>query len=394
MVSSSSVVTLIYSSLALHHSFGFIPSIITCRSKGHHRRRNHPISKSSLQPTNIGGLTVAHVSAAITTTDVQVYDNVFSPEVCEVLRCLALEGTVRRNSEDTCLFLRPPYNVTDLTPLEHAMDSALTALKDPCRTVEYWSRDEHMNLRAHVDIDEIELGENGKLRAPSAAHVLYLSVKPDLKGPTCVFPSQRLGWSNDDESNADIDLVTIPAVVSRLLRFPGDAVHAVPCPADRWLLSEEEENNLRMEEMLEEEEEEGLVEEYEDVFDDEDTDVERAVLLFNTWPNDKPPPTDVDMDYADESDTVEERVAEWNSDYGIDSALLRCHPKEEWNEQSFLKEPHAKREKDAIARVNLMGGQDRRLLSEDTAKLHVQEKILRRAVNQQTHPTWLCLQQE
>ena len=196
-------------------------------------------------------------SAPIHAPSVQVCDGAFSPAACECLRCLAVEGTLRRGSDATVLFVRPPSNATALTPLEHAIDSALTALGDGAAAVEYWYRDEHMNLDAHVDLDEVAFdetesetgcagaaGREHHLMSPAASHVLYLRVREDLRGraPTVLFPGAERGRAianscnagHGDEAasesapSAGVDLVTVPAVQGRLLRFPGNVLHAVP----------------------------------------------------------------------------------------------------------------------------------------------------------------------
>ena len=118
------------------------------------------------------------------------------------------------------------------------------------------------------------------------------------------------GWNREEreESNeGDTEMVTVPCVPGRILRFDGRAMHAVPRPFDRYLLSDKEEKILRTEE-----EDEFYDDDYEedDFFDDdddsendydqylEDNDDElRSVLLFNTW-SDGPPPRFVDADFA------------------------------------------------------------------------------------------------
>lgn len=328
--------------------------------------------------------------------DVQVYDDVFSPLACDEIHDLAVEHSFRGNC-DTGIFVRPPYNLKPLTPLEHVMDSALTALNDPCRTVEYWSREEYMNIDAHCDIDENELGETARLRCPQFAHVLYLKVKADLKGPTCVFPGKRVGWN----TTRTTDLVTVPAVQGRLLKFPGSAMHAVPRPPHRWLLSDEEEQRLRVEDDADE---------YEDDDEDDEDDVERSVLLFNTWPDDGPPPRGVKRDHAtsgipdgielddDTTDYLEaqeaQRLAEWEEDYGANAELIRCNARSRWSEAcltegaTLLNEASEKElQQNHQVRVNLMGRRNRRLHPENTARLDGPMDELRGGLEQETTAT-------
>jgi hypothetical protein len=324
-------------------------------------------------------------------SDVSVYDGVFSPSVCEELHNLALDHNLR-GDDGSSIFTRPPHNKKPLTPLEHAIDSALVELDDTSKLVEYWSRDEYMNIDAHADIDEVQLEEERTLRCPKVAHVLYLQVQTGLRGPTCVFPDKKKGWGIDiDDDAIGVDLVTVPAFQGRILRFPGSAMHAVPRPANRWLLSREEERALRDQEEEEFLDESSLEEEDDDDWDedddgDEDEDIERSVLLFNTWPDDEPPPKGVNGDYAtgalpdgielDEEDAVNfsktqeaQRLAEWEEEYGPNAQNIRCHARSEWQNvgiQIRAAEPESAEDE---LRICLMGKKKRRVYVKKIAKL-------------------------
>jgi hypothetical protein len=375
--------------------------------------------------------------------DVQVYDAAFSPVACNVIQSLALVHSLASNS-DTCIFFRPPFNETALTPLEHAMDSALTALNDTSgRIVEYWSRDEYMNIDAHVDIDENALEEDGVIRYPEVAHVLYLEVKKGLRGPTCIFPEKRVGWSLDhllkEGSNNSakrqstvvdfnlVPLVMVPAVQGRIVRFPGSAMHTVPCPVHRWLLTDEEEQTLRYEEVNDDDDDDDDYyyddddtdeddEEDDNEDDEEDEEVERSVLLFNTWSDEGPPPRDVKTGYAtalsispDGPEGEQRLIEEWEEDYGVDAKWIHCNPVSEWSQATLetkdctLSEKFPAKEtnedgvdsKVQLARVHLMGEQNRRLYSEKMARFHVPEKqVFQDALNQEVKVTRLHLTEE
>ena len=99
-----------------------------------------------------------------------------------------------RTNDGSSIFVRPPYNDRPLTPIERAIDSALIEMNDSTRLVEYWSRDEYMNIDAHADIDEATLQDESVIRCPQVGHVLYLQIQNGLHCPTCVFPSERIGW--------------------------------------------------------------------------------------------------------------------------------------------------------------------------------------------------------
>ena len=278
---------------------------------------------------------------------VEVWDAVFSPEVCRELHELAMDHSERTTGEEddddeendeenddndsldgSSIFVHRGRNRSDvdqLTPIEQALDSFLDAYYDHGEddaigeiVVEYWCRQEHLNLEAHADVDEVwfersckrRMNDANGFRYPSIGHVLYLT-KPTLGiGPTCVFPP-KVVRSSDDDANQQNDnngsvlitdeiesVVTIPAVPGRVLRFPGSALHAVPKPANVWfsqndgLGDNEDHDNEDEDEHDEEEEKENDYEidgEWDDDEDDEewdeedDDDEERSVILFNIW---------------------------------------------------------------------------------------------------------------
>ena len=275
------------------------------------------------------------ISSSGSRSGVEVWDGVFSPEVCKELHELAVDHSERTTGEysdddgsdeddsleGSSIFVYRGHNRSPdekLTPIEQALDSFLTAYYDRNESedgkeqhrnrkivVEYWCRQEHLNLEAHVDVDEVwferKCAKNRHLserfRYPTVGHVLYLT-KPTLGvGPTCVFPPKAIDLAeggpkqqNEDVSIRDqIDsVVTVPAVPGRVLRFPGSALHGVPKPVDVWLSQHT---------VDEEEEEDDDEDDYEvdakgddnyddDCVDDEwddDDDEERSVILFNTW---------------------------------------------------------------------------------------------------------------
>ena len=345
---------------------------------------------------------------------VQVFDNVVSPVVANVLHYLAFEQSLRSNG-DTCLFVRPPYNNKPLTPLEHFIDSVLnttetTKASADCRVVEYWSREEYMNIKAHVDIDENSL-HYGRLDCPETSHILYLSVQDGLKGPTCIFPTEKGSWTTETDREGVVDLITIPAVSGRMVKLPGNAMHAVPCPPTRWLLKQEEEHALTS---LEEEEEDDWEDE-EDEEDDEDEEaeddgaeeleddedeIERSVLLFNTWSGDGP--QGVKGDYTDiwpdgiglDKDNSEAKglVEEWQEDYGIHAERIRCLPKSDWKETLVYKvaEEASSSSKEQL-RIPLMGDETRRGVPNETVVLQVPKGALQDAVEQESRATQLRL---
>ena len=294
---------------------------------------------------------------------VQVDDNVFSPEACVELHLLAQEHT-SRSRDGSSIFFRD--DTSELTPIEHALNSYLTAVGDPHEIVEYWSRDEYLNIDAHTDVDELELEEDRRIRCPEFGHVLYLIVDPEVRAPTCVFPTKLGGWTE----GAKTELVTVPAVQGRVLRFSGSAMHAVPKPADRFLLSEEQERIVVENQVLEEED-----------VDEESGDIDRSVILFNTWSREGP--RGVAEDYSepslpqgielDDSNSFQEisrsqRVEVWEEDYAEKCSDLWCRPSSQWRPVDIIKDRCL--EKDSAVRVPLMGWKVRRLYPKK--KVHLQ----------------------
>ena len=305
--------------------------------------------------------------------NVRVYDNVFSSEACDSIHGLAIDHQCRAtNSDGSSIFYRPPEDGVTLTPLELAIDSTLAALNDTSRVVEYWSREEYLNIDAHADVDEGELEDEGEIRCPTFGHVLYLQADESVRGPTFVFDKME-GWergeSQDNGGASNTEMVTVPCVPGRVLRFDGRAMHAVPKPFDRYLLAEEEEKSLREEEA--------------ELYGDEDDDELRSVLLFNTW-SDGPPPRFVDADYFsgalplgieieftendDENDGAT-NICDEDSDMvvgGNDDVEMLCNSVQEWEDVAINtivprgEGAECDDEDDTSVNVNLMGNKQRR----------------------------------
>ena len=350
--------------------------------------------------------------------EIQVFDNVFSSYACEELIYLTRDHSERGN-DGSSVFTRPPNNDKPLTPIEHAIDSFLISINDATKKVEYWSRDEYINIDAHADIDEEQLEDDDMLRCPQMGHVLYLEVEEGLKGPTCVFPSKRFGWGKRYEYDVDseeeeVEMVIVPAVKSRVLRFPGNAMHSVPCPPNRWLLSKDEEGELRQEEEEKEndcENEHDIEDDYfEEDYDDDDEldndDVERSVLLFNTWPDDEPSPKGVNGDYVtgslpegielSEVDALSflkseeaQRLTEWNNEYGLDAEKLRCNTRQQWEciEIESANCDYNTGVDSGSVRIGLMGNQNRRLWKKKFVNLLVANGVMETALTQESQPT-------
>jgi hypothetical protein len=214
------------------------------------------------------------------------------------------------------------------------------------------------------------------------------------------------GW----EANANqkgVPLVTVPAVQGRLVRFDGRAMHAVPKPSTRWLLSEEAQQRLKQEEIqaLEEDDDWDGDDDWDDDYDDdeEEEDSDRSVILFNTWPN-GPPPRGVDADSMtgalplgielDEEEIEGEPNEYIESDNVLDTGL-QCNDLKEWREISIL-QPATYNDDlgdtmSQMARISLMGNQARRKHPKSIVSLHAPTESLRLALEDPSDVTLLQL---
>jgi hypothetical protein len=177
--------------------------------------------------------------------------------------------------------------------------------------------------------------------------VLYLQVGRQVRGPTCLFPHRSSG-GDLIRGNKVLDVVTVPAVVGRLLRFEGSMLHAVPRPTDLWLLP-----FVQGVAMNEPEEEWG-----------------RSVILFNTWLGS--PPKD---------------VRTW--DKMPDESSIQCHLNEDWR---LDWEYHDKKHKVvteppvplSVVKIWLLGTAARRNHLWRTVSLTADEERLKDALNEST----------
>lgn len=357
------------------------------------------------------------VTSIASVQPVDIWDNVVTHQQCEHLHQLAMEHQ-RRVDDDSLIFrCRSKDNVASLTPLETAIEAILRQIDndelDESTVVEYWTRQEYLNLDVHSDIDEEQLERYSTLRYPINGHVLYLRAGNPVEkcdtavvGPTCIFPNIAGGWGVPQ--GEDIHLLSVPVVAGRLLRFSGSIMHAVPKPSNRWLYPVETQQ------------------EFDDIdeFDDEqEAEADRSVVLFNVW---KPlGPMDVcaiDKDYyydhhstlpsgivLDEengklNENVEEREKypgdlecqqrqDWKKAYGQNFDLLQCKPKSKWNKVPILAHDEqissstmdsSKNVGNSDIRIALMGKQSRRLYPKKYVHLQGNHAAIDRALK---HPT-------
>lgn len=275
-----------------------------------------------------------------TTTSVQVWDDTVPADTLATLhRCCTQRGLGHN-----VLLRRTEDRKGDHNEVERAVDALLTALDDDAPVVEYWSRQDWRHIEAHADVDERASRSGAPLRYPDRGHVLYLQVGTAVRGPTCLFSDCRSG-ADLSETEDTVTLVTVPAVAGRLLRFPGDALHAVPRPSDKWLRAFVV----------------GAPQ------TDPADDWGRSVVLFNTW---REAPEDVAE--CDQESTNENRVT--------------TTPREEWREVPIAEQhditDHDDDDDVVNAKVWLLGDEARRGIAGRTVKMRASEARLREALEE------------
>mmetsp|Transcript_6164 Transcript_6164/g.8921 ORF Transcript_6164/g.8921 Transcript_6164/m.8921 type:complete len:377 (+) Transcript_6164:44-1174(+) len=313
------------------------------------------------------------------TSNVFVWDNVIPTATQESLHQYASKSGLGHKA-----FTRPLSSSNNNNPIERVLDSILNQISDDddddggAKYVEYWTRQQWRSIEAHADVDEnlakeqdMQQQNSGKnsYRYPTMGHVLYLKVGSEVLGPTCVFPNRKSGGEllvdnehdDDDSKKKEVELLTVPAVPGRVLRFDGSALHAVPRPYDLWLLSFVK----------------GALEHQpEDLYG-------RSVILFNTW---KDPPLGVPLDdnsvvesgnnkhdslVCEEECAVNQRL-EWKEAYSRGNDI----------EEACAKDQDEEDKKMVPAKVWLLGNERRRDHRMRTVKLSAPEDKLRGALSE------------
>jgi hypothetical protein len=140
-------------------------------------------------------------------------------------------------------------------------------------------REEWLNLEAHRDLDE-NLWKQSKIHStPNHAHVLYLTIGKDVRGPTVVLHDSGEKAAEAEakqQARNQFDAITVvPAVSGRLLRFEGHMMHAVCRPPLAYLNPADGGSNVFLWTRIRPNPNDPL--------DPELNELRRSVLLFNTW---------------------------------------------------------------------------------------------------------------
>lgn len=261
------------------------------------------------------GRKVDHASISKTKLfSIMVYDGVIDKSTCDVL-----DSHLKVGGLGHCVFFRelPPKNV-----VESLINSLLASANDMAPIVEYWWRDEWLNLEFHRDLDERLAAQNGPVRYPDNAHVLYLSVGKEVFGPTILL---RDSVEINKEEYFD-ELSIVPAVAGRLLRFPGTMMHAVPRPPLAYLDPAEGGTNVEL----------WTRRRPVDEHDTECTVFRRSVLLFNTWTD--APSTQISETTS--TSTSDVTVGSQNIQ-AVNEKSCQCIPREEWVDSSASSSHHS-----------------------------------------------------
>jgi len=294
---------------------------------------------------------------------VNVWDSIFS---LDALTRLQEAGSIRSHSF-TSIFDRESR---PRSALEEAIASILDAVASEStrtgRYVEYWFRDaaKVRMLEAHRDIDEttcssikypIALGSDikiGKHICPTCGHVLYLSVKGNVIAPTLIWDEEYDSQSIGGPPREMKGLWSVAAVTNRLLRFRGDALHAVNYPHLSPLLI------TKGAELSYDDKCETPVKENE----------QRAVLLFNTWDKKPPlfPPVNEQLSNAE--------LEYYKSESTKGKEQFHCRSVSNWNAASIVDRTTDKMGDLVPFRFPLLGGISRRACENDTIESMVSYK--------------------
>ena len=178
--------------------------------------------------------------------------------------------------------------------------------------------------KAHTDQDEanfnkaLDSGEEAPLiRHPQYGHVLYLHQDHEamFQAPTLVFANASTGgeimrstthprnqngaYGSYDDDMDNVELLAVPNLPGRLLRFDGRLLHAVPRPANLYLRDQRVSQEDRSRKL-------------------------RSVVLFNVWPIEDPPGIEVTRPIHNAKRTDE-----------LPPPRVSCFPRAEWKELSI-----------------------------------------------------------
>ena len=171
--------------------------------------------------------------------------------------------------------------------------------------MEWWGRSNYKSVEAHRDVDEEAASTRGERRYPTHSLLVYLDIDEGIRAPTCLWVPTTDPDGDDNEKKSA--LVVVPMVPGRLLVFSGELLHAVPCPALRWL---DPISNIR----------------------DDDSGYMRRVLVLNLWDDYAPKDEEWLYDEDDDWDDAEEGEEEDDAESPIEffAKRVECQPRQRW----------------------------------------------------------------
>jgi hypothetical protein len=199
-----------------------------------------------------------------------------------------------------------------------------------------------------------------------------------------------------DVNTIDVDLVIIPAVQGRVVRFLGSAMHAVPKPPHKWILSPTEEANIRKQQQEDEEE-------YHDFNNHQH--MERSVILFNCWSNDNPPPFGLKTLNAVTSKIPDGIIIDDDTDVDLDNTISSqvttvTKEMDTMNNNWYQTKLHrinftsvGEDDSQGTIRVRLMGNKYRHLHNKAVVQLTVNEDSFLQSLHDTKTPTYMQLHQ-
>lgn len=202
-------------------------------------------------------------------SSIRVFDNVMNEESCKRLDEV-LTTQLDEYGSGHHLYYR---SEAPSSLLEFSLDSVLKQLGDESPIVEYWFRDEWLNLELHRDCDELLLQESGTLRYPEKGNILYVYSGSQVCGPTLIFTDESILPPLQTRLT---DVTIVPARSSRLVTFNGSLAHSVVRPPLAYYDETEGGSNLEL-----------FIRKGRPTT----TSEKRSVILFNTW---KEPPLAID----------------------------------------------------------------------------------------------------
>ena len=190
--------------------------------------------------------------------EITVYDNVFDFDLSIELISTFKKYKTTHDSQSHGYFSRTKRDLEKLNnpsklinPIEFAINDFLTKIGDTSKMVEYWYRPAWINVDCHQDVNEYLAKHKQDISNPNNGHIMYLN-QATLEGGTVIF--------NESET---CSYVVYPKI-GRITRFGGNLFHYVPNPYDRMFGNDQ--NGI-----------------------DADS---RFVVLFNTWDEYTPGPTE------------------------------------------------------------------------------------------------------